>query len=135
MTEPERQHVLDRDRPLGGHGVVELGIDRPQYGRCRQLGKPAFDGVVERHRAVFDEQHRRRACDRLGDRRDAEDGVASDRFGVVEGLVPDRFDVHVVARRHERDEPGHVASLDVASQRVMERVPSGVRKPGSVMGR
>ena len=128
-AEMERQHVLDRDRPLGRDRVIEAGLQGAQDPRCGEFGQPSLHRIVEGHGPVLDEQHRRHAGDRLGDRRDAEDGVTPDGFGITEGLVPDRRDVYVATPGHESNQPGQVASLDVALQRGIQRVDAFLRKP------
>ena len=76
--EPERQHVVHRDRPLGRDGVA---VDRPrgvdEHPPVGQLGQQLVDRIVEAQPALLDEEQRADRHDRLGHRGDAEDAVAA----------------------------------------------------------
>ena len=102
--EPEREHVVQRDRPVGGDGVA---VDRAprvdEHPPVGELGQQVVDGIVEPQPALLDEDQRADGDDRLGHRRDAEDRVAADR------LAPRRGSAR---RRH----PTSTSSSRAASQ-------------------
>ena len=52
-----------------------------------------------------------------------------DRLDVIERLVADGLDVHVVAARHQGDQSREIAVIDVACQRRVQRLCSVVREP------
>ena len=73
---PVGQHVTDGDRPLRRHGVVELGIDRPEHAFTGQLRQQVVDRLAEVEGAVGEHRQRGRGDDGLGQRGDAPDRVA-----------------------------------------------------------
>ena len=103
-AEPEAEQILDRDRPMGGHGVVELGVDRAQHAAVGELRQQLVDRLLQPQQALVDQRQRRRRGDRLGQRGDPEDRVALQRRVVAERRRADGVDVQLVAVGDERDQ-------------------------------
>ena len=128
--EPGAEEVLHRDRALRGHGVVELGVEGAQHAAVGELGEQVVDGLVQADDPLLDQRHRGDRGDRLGERRDAEDGRPVERGRIVERRRADRLDAHVVAPCDEVGEPGHLARVDVPGHRVVQRRRSVGRQHG-----
>src|SRR5205823_3592141 len=110
----ERQQIAHDDRPRRRHGIVEGRVDSLQHFAVGQLGQQPIDRVAQPQLAFFDQDHRRRGRDRLGQRRDAEDRVAPHRLATTDRLHADRVDMHLTAPAHQRDQARHFAALDIA---------------------
>ena len=128
MAHAEGQQILDRDRAIGRDRVVERTVDVPEGPAVGQLGQQPVDRLVQGHRAVLHQQHRRRGEDRLGHRRDAKDGVAPHGLVAAERHRADRVDVHLVTLGHEGHHPRHLTSRDASSHRLMQALEPGLRK-------
>ncbi len=120
----EREQVVDGDRPLGRHGVVEWSVEAAEHASIGELGEELVHRAAQLEHPVLDEDHRRGGRDRLGQRGDPEDRVALERCVVVDRLGADHVDVHVVlgtvVAGDERDEPRHLARLDVPGHAVVQ---------------
>jgi hypothetical protein len=114
--EAEGQEIFDRDRPCGRHRVVERPVDALQDTPVGQFGQERLHRIVRSEHAVVDQHHGARGTDRLGDRRDAKDGVSSERRRIVEGERAEHFDVHVTPPRDQRHQTGDVTALDVGPE-------------------
>jgi len=100
----------------------------PQHAAVAELGQPRLDRFVEPQPAVFHQDHRRGRGDGLGDRGDAEDGVAPHGRRIVERQRAELLHVDVVIAADERDEPGHLLAFDVAGQDSAHPLEPGFRK-------
>ncbi len=122
----EREQVVDGDRPLGRHGVVEGSVETSEHVSIGELGEELVDRTAQLEHPVLDEDHGRGGRDRLAQRGDPEDRVPLERFVVVDCLGADDVDVHVVLGTvvpgDERDEPRHLARLDVAGHELVQSV-------------
>ena len=117
---PEGQQVFDRDRTGRRHRVAELGIDAREDPNVAQLGQQLLDRVLQLHGSLVDEDHGGHRRHRFGERRDPEDVVAPQRFGVSERLRADDLHVHVVGVDHQCDEPGHRLAFHVRGQHIVQ---------------
>ena len=132
--EPVAEQVLDRDGSVGGHRVVELGVDGAQHPAIGELGQQVVDGLVQVQHPFLDQGHRRDRGDRLGERRDAEDGRPIEGRPVGERRGADGVDVGVVAPGHERDETRHLAGREVRGHDVVHVSQSCRRQPAGGHG-
>ncbi len=127
--QPEGQEVLDRDGTVRRHRVVELGVETPQDPSVGQFGQQVLDRVLQLHDAVVDEHHGSHRRHRLTERRDPEDVVTPERFGVPECLRADDLHVHVAVVGHQRDEPGHRGALHVRCHYLVQARHAVLREP------
>ncbi len=68
-AQPERQHVVKRDLPLGGHRFpVDRSMSVDEHTPVRQFGKQLVDGIVEAQLVLLHEDERGHRHDRLGHR-------------------------------------------------------------------
>ena len=96
---PEREQVPNRDRPLGGHRLVERRRSGHQHPAIGELGQPGIDRVVEPDPSFVDEHQRSQRGEGLRHRRDAHDRVAPHR--ATAGIEPaGSADVGPVVGRH-----------------------------------
>jgi hypothetical protein len=119
----ERQQVAQGDGAARGHRVVERGVDPPQHAAPGQLGQQRINRVVQAQLALLDQDHRRRGDDGLRHRADAEDAVAADLHGqratVAHRQRPQRVGVDLATAADQRDQPRHIAAVDVAGHHVV----------------
>jgi hypothetical protein len=124
----ERQQVPHRDRPIGGDGVRQRSVHPAQYPRSGQLREQAVDGLVETERAFASQSQDERARDRLGRRRDPEERVPAHRI-TTERQHAVGLHVHLVAARHQRHQPGHLAQADMRRRDLAEAYPPVPAQP------
>ena len=113
---------------------MERCVDPAQHPPPGQLGEEPLHRVLEGQHAVVDEGHGAGGGDGLGDRGDAEDGVARQRRRIVESGGAEHLDVDVVAPRHEGGEPGNLATRDVCDEAVVEAIEAGRAEPAGHLG-
>lgn len=113
-TEPEGQEVAQGDRPSGRHCILQRAFERAQDVAVSQLRQPAVDWIVQAEPAFLDQDHRRRGHDRLGQRGDAEDGVAPHRIAAADRFHADGIDMDLAAPAEQRDETRHLAARHMA---------------------
>ena len=99
--------------------------------RSASSGSGRLDRIVERQDAVVDQRHGAGGADGLGERGDAEDGVAPQRRRIVERGVAEHLDVDVVAaaRPARRDRAARPLSTWAASRSCRRPQAGGVEAP------
>ena len=117
----ERQQVPERDRPLGGHGVVERAVSPGQHPPRSELGQELVDRVVEPEHALLDQDEGGDGGDRLRHRRDAEDRV---RLGPAR-----RLQLRLAVPRQQRHHLGRLSALDRPGQQVGHPAEPRLREP------
>ena len=124
-AKPERQHVVQRDRPLGGHRLpVDRTVSVDEHVPVGQLGKQRVDGIVEPQLVLLHEDERRHRQDRLSHRRDAEDAVATDRRRFASGEPAGDTDLHLIACGEQPGDTADPVLRDMVLHRLVE-----VREP------
>jgi hypothetical protein len=130
-----REQIADRDRPLrrnGAHGRSRHGAGgrRQRHGRLLERRDVARDRVAEAEPALLDQHHRRHAGERLRLRGDAEDRVFGHGARGLEVGPAVRLELDDTAvARHERDEAGDAALVDVALHPCAQALEALRRKP------
>ena len=114
-----------------GQEIAEGDLPRGRAAFERYLlecGDVFGDGVVDRELAFVLENHHRGGRDRLGHRRDREDGVLSHRPLVLRVGVTGGFEVdHASTPRHQRDRARNLLRLDKLTHPLLyPRQPGGV---------
>ena len=111
--------VVDGDRSLGRHGVVQWAVRIHQDPHIGHLGKPLADRVGQRQFAFLSQRHRRRHRDRFGHRGNPKKGVASHREAGLDIGRADLIDLqHIPAMPHTCDGTGNQAGVGRRSYRV-----------------
>jgi hypothetical protein len=108
-----------------GDGVVQRALQAAQHAPLRQFREQQVDRIGERQDAVVHEQHCSRGGDRLGERGDAEDGVAWQRRRVIEGQAPEDLGVDVVAAGQQRHHRRDLAALGRGDETVVHPAQPG----------
>jgi len=83
------QQILDQDRPVHRVRPVQRTVRIVEHLHVGQFRGPAHDRIFQRELALVDQAHHRGDRDRLGHRRDAEQGVPLHRQARVDVPVPD----------------------------------------------
>lgn len=122
----ERQKVTYGDRALGGHGIVELAVDRPQDPPVRQFRQESINRIVEPQPAFFDENHRGDGSDRLRHRSQAEERIRLHSRRAIEAKRANGIDVLRTSPTDHRNEAGQLTAINMTEQGfVQPRQPRG----------
>jgi catechol 2,3-dioxygenase-like lactoylglutathione lyase family enzyme len=117
---PQGEQVVDGDRPVRRHGVVQLGVVPHQHPAVGQLGQQPLHRLLQVDQIVLDQRHRGGRQDRLGQRRDAERRIAGHRHAAAEAGGSDRIHPDVVAAGDHRDDARELTALDPGGHGVVQ---------------